>query len=352
MIKWLNKDSRLFLERGYLKAEVSAEQRMREIAEAAEKILGIAGFADRFELYLHKGWYSLSSPVWSNFGAGRGLSISCNGSYIADKVDAILGKAAEIGMMSKHGAGTSGYFGDIRAQGATISTGGKADGPVRFMQLYEKTTDIISQSNVRRGSFAAYLPVEHPDILEFLKIRGEGNPIQHMSLGVCISDQWMKEMTEGDKVKRKVWGEILKKRFESGYPYIFFSDTVNNAAPQVYKDKGLRIHASNLCVTGDTLIEVVARGQESIMIRIQDLGFYMKRHEDVRVKSYDVENQRVVYSDAVAFAQTGESTDLMEIEDEKGNVLRCTPEHKIFTRNRGYVEAQYLREDDILHNMS
>jgi ribonucleoside-diphosphate reductase alpha chain len=115
------------------------------------------------------------------------------------------------------------------------------------MELYDKLMNVVSQGNVRRGSFAAYLPVDHPDIEEFLKIRGEGHEIQEMSIGVCVSDEWMKKMIDGDKQARKIWGQVIKKRFESGYPYIFFSDNANNQAPQVYKDKGLKINNSNLC---------------------------------------------------------------------------------------------------------
>ena len=108
-------------------------------------------------------------------------------------------------------------------------------------------TNYISQGNVRRGSFAAYLPIDHGDIEEFLKIRGEGDDIQNLSIGVCISDKWMKSMIDGDRDKRKLWGKIIQKRFETGYPYIFFTDNANNNKPQVYKDKGMKINASNLC---------------------------------------------------------------------------------------------------------
>jgi ribonucleoside-diphosphate reductase alpha chain len=150
-------------------------------------------------------------------------------------------------MMTKGGGGTSGYFGDIRGRGAAISSGGVSTGAVHFMEIYDTLMHVVSQGNVRRGSFAAYLPVDHPDIEEFLKIKSEGNPIQDISIGVCVSDEWMKSMLEGDKQKRKVWGDIIKKRFESGYPYVFFSDNANNNAPQVYKDKGMKILHSNLC---------------------------------------------------------------------------------------------------------
>ena len=245
-IYWLNKDSRTFLERGYLVKDETPEQRISDIANAAKKYLG-EEYHNKFIKYISMGAYSLSSPIWSNYGRERGLPISCFGSYIPDTMEGILEKAAEVGIMTKGGGGTSGYFGDIRGRGAAISSGGVSTGAVHFMEIYDTLMHVVSQGNVRRGSFAAYLPVDHPDIEEFLKIKSEGNPIQDISIGVCVSDEWMKSMLEGDKQKRKVWGDIIKKRFESGYPYVFFSDNANNNAPQVYKDKGMKILHSNLC---------------------------------------------------------------------------------------------------------
>ena len=246
-IKWLNDDSRKFLERGYLLEGETPEQRMEDIANFAEKLLGIEGFAEKFLKYLKKGAYSLASPIWSNFGRERGLPISCFGSYIPDTMAGILGKVSEIGMMTKMGGGTSAYFGDLRGRGEPISSGGTSTGSVHFMELYEKLMTVVSQGNVRRGSMASYLPIDHPDIEDFLKIKSEGNAIQDMSIGVCVSDEWMKKMIEGDKEARKIWAKVIRKRSESGYPYISFTDTLNNNAPQVYKDKGLTIHHQNLC---------------------------------------------------------------------------------------------------------
>jgi ribonucleoside-diphosphate reductase alpha chain len=247
-IYWLNKDSRKFLERGYLIEGETPEQRIKDIANRAEALLGnLDGFSDKFVDYMSKGFYSLSSPIWSNFGRERGLPISCFGSFISDQMSSILEKISEVGQMTKAGGGTSAYFGALRGRGASISSGGKSTGSVHFMELYDKLMNVVSQGNVRRGSFAAYLPIDHPDIEEFLKIRGEGHEIQDMSIGVCVSDEWMKKMIDGDKEARKIWGLVIKKRFESGYPYIFFSDNANNQAPQMYKDKGLRINNSNLC---------------------------------------------------------------------------------------------------------
>jgi ribonucleoside-diphosphate reductase alpha chain len=244
---WANEDSRTFLSRGYIDGNMTVEERVREIAKTAEQILDIEGFADKFYHYMSRGYYSLSSPVWSNFGTKKGLPISCNGVFIDDSIESILTKVGEVGMQTKMGAGTSGYLGAIRPRGSAIKTGGKADGPVHYANMFETTVDIISQGNVRRGSMAVYLDIESPDIMEFLDAREEGSSIKNLSLGVCISDKFMQEMIDGDTHKRTVWARLLRKRRESGYPYLFFSDTVNNNKPQVLKDKNRTIWASNLC---------------------------------------------------------------------------------------------------------
>ena len=244
---WLNEDSIKFLEQGYLREGQSPIDRIQEIANTAQKILGIEGFADKFIDYMSRGFYSLSTPVWMNFGNDRGNPISCFNSHIGDSVEDFLTKQAEVGMMTKVGGGTSGYFGDIRPRGSKISTGGVAEGSVRCMELFDNVAKIISQGSARRGSFAAYLPIDHGDFDEFMKIRSEGHSIQEMSIGVTIPDGWMQSMKDGDKEKRRRWAAVIKKRSETGYPYIFFTDNANKNAPQVYKDKGYKINASNLC---------------------------------------------------------------------------------------------------------
>jgi ribonucleoside-diphosphate reductase alpha chain len=247
MFEWLNEDSRKFLSRGYIEGNMTAEERVREIAKTAENILDKEGFADKFYEYMGKGYYSLSSPVWSNFGTKKGLPISCNNVYVQDSIESILEKVAEVGMQTKQGAGTSAYLGGIRPRGSEIKTGGKADGPVHYSNLFESVVDIVSQGNVRRGSCAVYIDIEHPDIYEFLECREEGSSIQNLSLGVCITDKWMQSMIDGDNDKRTLWARVLRKRKESGYPYLFFTDTVNNNRPQVLKDKNRKIYSSNLC---------------------------------------------------------------------------------------------------------
>jgi len=245
--EWLNDNSRKFLAAGYLGEGISAEERIANIAKRAEEILEMPGFADKFYNYMSEGYYSLASPVWSNFGKERGLPISCFGSHIDDDIGNILYTQSEVGMMSKLGGGTSGYFGKIRHRGAEIKNNGEASGAVHVMRLFESMVDVVSQGSVRRGRFSPYLPVDHPDIMEFLEIGTEGNPIQELTHGVTVTNDWMQEMIDGDVEKRTVWAKVIQSRGEMGYPYIFFTDNANNGAADVYKDKKLPIYASNLC---------------------------------------------------------------------------------------------------------
>lgn len=246
-MEWLNKYSRIFLEGSYLLPGTTPEGRIKEIAEHAEKLLQRDGFAKKFYEYMSRGYYSLATPIWLNFGLDRGLPISCFGSYVGDDMGQILFTNAEIGMMTKNGGGTSAYFGDVRPRGAKIKNNGTSSGSVHFMQMFDTTTNIVSQGSARRGHVALYLPIEHPDIEEFLNIGTEGNAIQESTYAVTVGDQWFQEMIDGDPKKRSIWAKVLERRTQIGYPYILFSDTVNNNTVDVYKDKKLRIHASNLC---------------------------------------------------------------------------------------------------------
>ena len=244
---WLNKDSRTFLSRGYLSKDETPEQRIRDIAEKAEEYLHEEGFADKFVGYMARGFYSLASPVWANYGKERGLPVSCFGSYIDDSMQAILFSHAENGMLMKNGGGTSGYFGALRGRGAPITDQGESSGSVHFMQMYDTLASVVSQGSVRRGFFAGYQDIEHPDADEFLDIATEGNPIQGLTTGITVSDKFIEEMKAGDSQKRALWAKVLQRRSEVGFPYILYSDNVNNGRPKVYKDKDRRVYASNMC---------------------------------------------------------------------------------------------------------
>lgn len=626
---WLNESSRIFLHRGYLLEGTEPEDRIRYIADHAEKLLNYPGFADKFYHYMARGYYSLASPIWSNFGLDRGLPISCVtgdtwintnnggkqakdivvgdmvlthknryrpvtkviptkdkddiyrlkvsleidelyitgnhpvltqegwvkvedlninkhlvavnneilnndkdhvidenvsvandgieyysilsldktdrvedvydftveedhsfscagvivhncfGSYIGDSIYDIMNTTAEVGMMSKTGGGTSGYFGAIRPRGAPIKDNGHSDGSFNFAKLFDTVIDVISQGtcyeegtevltdkgfkdfrdvkkgedllahvdeynnisytdtydlitedytgemyhyyaegkfdlsvtpnhrmvfggyrykgegenifpdwdeetdiaqakdlvlddytrlfyldentnvqwvvgsdvqvskvdyqgkvycatvplgrlvvrrnntvcvsgNSRKGQFAGYIDIEHPDIEEWLDIHKEGNPIQLMYYGVCIGDQWLKEMKEGDAEKRRIWAKVLQRKAESGIPYLFFKDNVNNQKPDVYKNKDMTIYASNLCVSGDTTILTKEYGHTPIA---EHVGEY--------VTVWNGEE----WSPNVQLVKTGENQQLYLVKLSNGREIKCTGYHKWFVKN-------------------
>lgn len=626
---WLNESSRIFLHRGYLLEGTEPEDRIRYIADHAEKLLDYPGFADKFYHYMARGYYSLASPIWSNFGLDRGLPISCVtgdtwintnnggkqakdivvgdmvlthknryrpvtkviptkdkndiyrlkasleidelyitgnhpvltqegwvkvedlninkhlvavnneilkndkdhvidesvvvandgieyysilslektdkvedvydftveedhsfscagvivhncfGSYIGDSIYDIMSATAEVGMMSKTGGGTSGYFGAIRPRGAPIKDNGHSDGSFNFAKLFDTVIDVISQGtcyeegtevltdkgfkdfrdvkkgedllahvdeynnisytdtydlitedhtgemyhyyaegkfdlsvtpnhrmvfggyrykgegenifpdwdektdiaqakdlelddytrlfyldentnvqwvvgsdvqvskvdyqgkvycatvplgrlivrrnntvcvsgNSRKGQFAGYIDIEHPDIEEWLNIHKEGNPIQLMYYGVCIGDQWLKEMKEGDAEKRRIWAKVLQRKAESGIPYLFFKDNVNNQKPDVYKDKDMTIYASNLCcVSGDTTILTKEYGDTPIA-----------EHENEFVTVWN----GFEWSPNVQLLKTNTNQRLFLVELSNGKSIRCTDYHKWYIK--------------------
>lgn len=244
---WLNDESQQILNRGYLLKGETPQKAIERIATAACKRLYKPELKEAFIEMIERGWMSLSSPIWANLGTERGLPISCFNVHVPDDIEGITGKLGEVIMQTKTGGGTSGYFGELRPRGSAVTDNGKSSGAVSFMKLFDTAMDTISQGGVRRGAFAAYLDIDHPDIEEFLQIKDIGNPIQNLFNAVCVPDYWMQEMIEGDHEKREIWAKVLQSRQQKGLPYIFFSDNVNRNKPEVYKDKNMRINASNLC---------------------------------------------------------------------------------------------------------
>jgi ribonucleoside-diphosphate reductase alpha chain len=248
---WLNEESKQVLNRGYLLRGETVIDAINRVCESAAKYYDNTKWSDsaydKFYELVTKGWMSLSSPIWSNMGTKRGLPISCFGVYVDDTIESITSKQGEVQMQTKLGGGTSGYFGALRARGSSITDNGKSSGPVSFMKLFDTAMDVISQGGVRRGSFAAYLDIDHPDVKEFLQIKDIGSPIQNLFYAVCVPDYWMQEMIDGDQSKREIWAKVLESRQKKGLPYILFSDNVNRNKPEIYKELDLTIHASNLC---------------------------------------------------------------------------------------------------------
>ena len=244
---WLNDESHQVLNRGYLLSGETTEGAIDRITTAASKRLFKPELQPVFKEMIEKGWISMSSPIWANMGTQRGLPISCFNVHIPDSVEGIASKLGEVIMQTKIGGGTSGFFGEMRGRGTAVTNNGKSSGAVSFMKLFDTTMDVVSQGGVRRGAFAGYLDIDHPDIEEFLQIKSIGSPIQNLFTGVCVSDYWMQEMIDGDESKREIWAKVLESRQQKGLPYIFFTDNINRQKPDIYKELGLTINASNLC---------------------------------------------------------------------------------------------------------
>ena len=303
---WLNDDSIAFLREGYLLEGVDPKERIRQIAANAEAILDDDGFADRFYEYMSRGYYSLASPIWANFGLDRGLPISCFGSHIEDNMESILYTHAEVGEMTKLGGGTSGYFGEIRPRGSPITNNGKSNGSYSFTELFDTAINVVSQGETRRGQFAGYIDVEHDDLDEWLNIKTEGDPVQDIYYGVIIGDDWFQEMVDGDTAKREKWAKIVETRINIGVPYIIFRGNMNEGKPQVYKDKDYQINASNLC----TEIALPATSDESFVCCLSSMNAL---HYD-EWKDTDAVETLTRFLDAVMeeFIQKTEGTQFMQ----------------------------------------
>jgi len=246
---WMNDVSRQFLAKDYLLNGQSGEARVGVIAEAMGRRLKRPDLAAKLYDYASRGWYSFSSPVWSNYGLGRGFPISCFGTYVEDDTRSILRAHVEVGMMSKHGGGTSVYLDPLRGRGSEITDNGHTAGSVNLAKIYDCEIRVISQGSSRRGECAAYWKITHPDILEVLTIRTQaaGPDLQKLSYGLVVEDWWIKDMIAGDLPKRELWAKVTQTRMKTGYPYLIFIDNANRQAPDVYRELGMRVNRSNLC---------------------------------------------------------------------------------------------------------
>ncbi len=257
---WMTEEGFETLSRGYLLPNESPRGMYERLAKAAASYYNNDSVLEnKFFSYMWNNWLCPASPVASNMGADRGLNISCNSIYVPDSVNGIFQKNHELAMLSKNGAGVSLYLGDLRGRGAGIAGNGYSEGVVPWCKVFDTTTQVISQGSTRRGATAAYLPIDHTDIDEFMNIRrpvGDTNRrCLNLNNAVCISDNWMNDLLDGKERNRHVWKELLTARVETGQPYMFFTDTVNKMVPDCYRANHLWVSASNLCcLAGDTKV--------------------------------------------------------------------------------------------------
>jgi ribonucleoside-diphosphate reductase alpha chain len=223
----------------------------RRVAKAAATINEDPTLLDDLFTCLWNGWIGLASPVAANFGTSRALPISCYSVHLSDSVSSIYSHLKEVAQLSKNGGGVGIYMGDVRPAGAPISGGGKSTGIVPWAQQYDLAARVVSQGGVRRGSFAIYLPIDHPDVPELLRAKdhSKGDPRKFIDSNVAltITDEWVESMIAGDTHKQELFGEVLKTRMISGSPYLVFIDNANRQNPDCYVARDLSVKTSNLC---------------------------------------------------------------------------------------------------------
>ena len=249
--EWLSEEGKATLGRGYLLPGESPRDMHKRLSSHAAKVLERPELEeDLFEIFW-RGWLGPATPVASNFGTNRGLPISCYSVHVGDSVNSIYSHLKEVAQLSKNGGGVGVYLGDVRPAGAPIATGGKSTGVVPWAQQYDLAARVVSQGGVRRGSFAIYLPIDHPDVPELLlaKDHSKGDPRRFVdsNIGLTVTDKWIEEMLAGDKAKQELFAEVMKTRLISGSPYLVFIDNVNKQNPECYKERNLEVSTSNLC---------------------------------------------------------------------------------------------------------
>lgn len=294
--------------------------------------------AQRLYEYAKKGWFMFSSPILSN-AKGDGMPISCFLTFVPDTVEGLIEHTEELRWMSVMGGGVGGHWSSVR------SVSKKSPGPIPFLKTVDSDMVAYRQGSTRKGSYAAYLDVSHPDILEFLNLRlptgGDADrKCFNINNAINITDAFMEAVWEGrdwnlidpndgsvrESVSaREIWKRILEVRFRTGEPYLNFIDEANRHLPQPLKDKGLKIHGSNLCVRGDTQV-LTREGYFPISSLV----------------SQDVEVWNGKQWSMTSIVQTGEDQEILEVILDNGATLYTTPYHKFYDHKGKVVEAKDL----------
>ena len=270
--KYLSEFSIKTLEDRYLVGDEKSPQ--DAFARAAIAFSDNEEHAQRLYDYASKLWFMFSTPVLSNGGTKRGLPISCFLNYVDDSREGITDHYTENAFLSSVGGGVGGCWSGVRSVGSKTSNGSESTGVIPFMKVVDAEMLAFSQGVTRRGSYAAYLDISHPEIEEFLDVRKPtGGDINRKSVnlhhGVVISDEFMTIIENATKIEgfddswdlidphsgkvvktvsaKTLWVKLIQNRVETGEPYIMFGDTVDKATPEFQKKLGLKVHQSNLC---------------------------------------------------------------------------------------------------------
>lgn len=309
--------------------------------------------AERMYDYVSKHWMMFATPILSNGGTTRGLAVSCYLNKVPDSREGLTAHYTENAFLSSLGGGIGGTWGSIRSNGEKVGKQSQSTGCIPFLKVVDSEMMAFQQGVSRRGSYAAYLPVDHPEIEEFIVMRKPtGGDVNRKCLnlhhGVCIPDSFMNAV-QGDwdwqlvdphskkiakTVKaRHLWQLILETRMSTGEPYLFFSDTVERMKDPAHKD--LKIEASNLCcITGDQLVSSQF-GLKTVLDLYKDGKNLIVPGRDGH---YNASPMTLIKKDA----------EVVEIITKEGYSHKVTPDHKVWVKDFGWREAKDLVKGDKL----
>ena len=236
---------------GYLQDGETPKDAYWRVCTTVAKRLEKPELATKFFDYIWKGWLCLASPVLSNTGTERGLPISCFGIDVADSIHDIGNKNLEMMLLAKHGGGVGIGINQIRPAGARIKGNGTSDGVVPFCKIFDSTILATNQGSVRRGAASVNLNIEHKDFNDWLEIREPKGDVNRQSLNMhqcaVVGDKFMRKLEAGDPESREKWANLLKKRRQTGEPYIMYRGNVNKQNPEAYKKNALKVFMTNIC---------------------------------------------------------------------------------------------------------
>ena len=244
--KYLNGDCKNPKEQYQRIAKTLAKHAPKEYPEFWDKVNYWKGktWEQAFFDVLFDGFISASTPMLTNTGTDYGMSVSCSGSYVGDSIEEFYETRKQNALLTKEGFGTAVYLGDIRPRGSKMKNG-EANGSQPVAEMFVDDAMKVSQGSARRGASAWYYPIDGGDfdeLVHYLETFTDGN-----NAGWCLTDEFRDKLLSGDKDAVNRWGKMLSCKGNVGSGYQFFVDKANRKAPQMYKDKGLKIKSSQLC---------------------------------------------------------------------------------------------------------
>ena len=324
-----------------------------EIARAGMKYNNPLSENEVYELIKDYKYILFAGRPMAGIGVNDAVSISncfVVGKPGQDSYGTIATIDQEIMQLSKRGGGVGTDLSDYRPNGAKVHNAAKtSSGPVEICATRFSNTIREVGQNGRRGALMLSMDITHPSAEEFIDAKMEDGKITGANISVKLYDDWMKSALgidcEMDIEKNRLWKKIIHNATTKAEPGVLFWDTILRESPaDCYSDYGFKTISTNPCVTGDTLLKT-NKGEMSMkeLVERYNLG-----ENDFKVLSMNTNTFEVEYKEVENALLTRENANIIEIECEDGNMLKLTPDHKVFTENRGYVNASNLREDDII----